>query len=107
VGAALSRALGEAVDDVVDDAVDGEPESSADASQGGVATAPPMPRAMASAPTRPMYVDASAENMAAFSRTFGYERDQKLAPARPGCGPSATEPGDVTIFLELPDKRLR
>jgi len=26
-----------------------------------------------------MYLDASAENMAAFFRTFGYERDQKLA----------------------------
>jgi hypothetical protein len=62
---------------------------------------------MANAPTRPMFEDASAENMAAFFRTFGYERDQKLAPVRPSCGPSETEPGDVTIFLELPDKRLR
>jgi hypothetical protein len=55
----LSRVLGEAVDD--------EPaESSADATHAGVLTAPPIPRAMASAPTRPMYLDASAENMTAF-----------------------------------------
>jgi hypothetical protein len=67
----LSRPLGFAAED--------DPVSSADASHGGVATAPPMPRAMANAPTRPMYLDASAENMAAFFRTFGYERDQKLA----------------------------
>jgi hypothetical protein len=59
---ALSRALGEAAADDVDD----ESESSADASQGGATIAPPMPSAMASAPTRPMYVEASAESMAAF-----------------------------------------
>lgn len=58
----MSRALGAAVADDVDD----ESESSADATHGGVDTAPPMPRAMASAPTRPIYVEASAESMTAF-----------------------------------------
>ena len=61
-GTALSRALGEAVEEGVND----DPESSAEASQGGATTAPPMPSAMASAPTRPMYVEASAESMTAF-----------------------------------------
>jgi hypothetical protein len=55
VDAVLSRALEFAAED--------EPESSADATHDGVATAPPMPSAIANAPTRPMYLDASAENM--------------------------------------------
>ena len=100
---ALSRALGEAAEEGVDDGS----ESSADATHDGVATAPPMPRAMAKAPIRPMNVDASAENMAAFSHVFGYERDQKLAPVCRSGGASVTEPGDVTKFLELPDNPLR
>jgi len=102
-GTALSRTLDEAVEEGVDD----DPESSADATHGGVATAPPMPRAMAKAPIRPMWVDASAENMGAFSHVFGYERDQKLAPVCRIGGPSETESGDVTKFLELPDNPLR
>jgi hypothetical protein len=100
---AFSLALGEAVEEGVDD----ESESSADATHGGVATAPPTPRAMAKAPIRPMYVDASAENMGAFSHVFGYERDQKLAPVCRTGWPSETEPRDVTKFLELPDNPLR
>jgi hypothetical protein len=99
----LSRALGEAAEE----GVDAESESSADATHDGVATAPPMPRAMAKAPIRPMNVDASAENMAAFSHVFGYERDQKLAPVCRSGGLSETQPGDVTKFLELPDNPLR
>jgi hypothetical protein len=49
---------------------EGEAESSAEATKGTVLTAPPMPRAIARAPTRPMYLDDSANNMVNLSPRF-------------------------------------
>ena len=59
VGAVSSpaRAAGESVE------AEGEAESSAEATKGTVLTMPPMPRAIARAPTRPMYLDDFADNM--------------------------------------------
>ena len=59
-----ARAAGEFVE------AEGEAESSAEATKGTALTMPPMPRAIARAPTRPMYLDDSADNMVNLSPRF-------------------------------------
>lgn len=66
VGAVCSRTPDRGAADADADADDAE-ESSADATHGVTATAPPIPRAMASAPTRPMRSDACAGNTGSLS----------------------------------------
>jgi hypothetical protein len=59
--------LAAGADSVLDaDSVPGTEESSAHATAGVMATAPLMPSAMARAPIRPTYLEASAENMMTF-----------------------------------------
>jgi hypothetical protein len=60
--------LGAGADSVLDaESVLGAEESSAQATPGVIATAPPIPRAIARAPTRPMYLDEPADNMVSLS----------------------------------------
>ena len=102
--AVCSRAPERGVADVDDVAVV-DAESSADATHGVTATKPPMPRAMASAPTRPMSSDACAGNTGSLSKgtlVTGVTKANTTVSAN-----SRFTVIELTVFCEDPLKHWR